>query len=307
MTEPLARYGLFSGCAVEHAGSPTRHATSALARALGIEFWEAPARGCCGARMDRPTDDAALRHLLAPLVEATNQELAILCLSPGCRQVIASHLPTIGYGTPATDTGTAQSPRTCDLLQLLAQEDVLARLVGSLTTRLAPLRVALHGSCHGDHIPAPALVQQPLNLSSTPGAENKASGPAQPRGSSPPDKGLADLIAMTGAEPLEEVSVAGRCTETPLLPMLANHQADAPACLALAARAGVDAMVTPCFLCFGALNERQRQLNRNDPIRSVPVLHMAQMLGMACGVAPLRLDLGHLAASARRVLAPFVI
>jgi len=36
------------------------------------------------------------------------------------------------------------------------------------------------------------------------------------------------------------------------------------------------------------------------------VLHLAQVLGVACGVAPLRLDLAHTAVSARRVLAPFV-
>lgn len=273
---------------------------------MGIELWEAPPRGCCGARVDRPADETALRELLAPLVGITSQGLATVCLSPGCRQVIASRLPTPGETMPAADAGTAQSPRTFDCVQLFAREDLVARLAAAPATSFSPLRVALHSTCHGDHIPLQGPARQPSNLTGTPGAQDGPDGSTEHGTSTSPGQALADLIAMTGAEPLEEVSVAGRCVESPLLPRPANRHPDAPTCLALAAQAGVDVLVTSCFLCFGELNERQRHLDRADPARSVPVLHLAQLLGVASGVAPLRLELGRLAVSARRVLASFV-
>ncbi|MGH2346104.1 MAG: helix-turn-helix domain-containing protein, partial [Chloroflexota bacterium] len=122
-----------------------------------------------------------------------------------------------------------------------------------------------------------------------------------------PAQALAAVIAVTDAEPLAEVSGEGRCAKTPLLPAPANRPVQAPGCLAVAARSGIDVSGTPCFLCFGVLNERQRRLSRDDPARSVPVLHLAQLLGMACGAAPVDLELGRITAPARPILAPFVL
>lgn len=300
-----ARYALFSGCAVEHTGSSARRATNTLARMLGIELWEAPARGCCGARVDRPADETALRDLEAPLIEATSQGLAIACLSPGCRQVIASHLLPTGQGVVAADPDAAP-PRVMDSIQLLTREDDPDRLTDALVRSLSPLRVALHSTCHGDHIPSPKPAPQRQNLAGAQGAPKEADGSTERDVTSPPAQALAGLIAVTGAASIEDVSIAGHCAETPLLPAPANRQAEPPPCLAVAARSGIDVLVTPCFLCFGVLNERQRRLSRDDPARSVPVLHLAQLLGMACGAAPVDLELSRITARARHILAPFV-
>ncbi len=297
-----AHYALFSGCAVNGGGSPARGAAIALARTLGIELWEAPALGCCGARVDRPADETTLRHLRDPLAEATNQGLAIACLSPGCRQVIASRLLPADQGNPAADPAGRPAPRVVDSVQLLTWAGDPDRLTNALVRSLSPLRVALHGACHGDHIPAPKPGPKKQNLL----GDHVAGGAAEHTAGIPPAHALAGLIAAAGAKPLEEVSLAGRCAKAPLLPRPVGTRADAPACLTLAAQAGVDVVVTPCFLCFGELNERQRRLSRDDPARSVPVLHLTQLLGLACGAAPQRLELRHLTVSARRLLVPFV-
>ena len=117
---------------------------------------------------------------------------------------------------------------------------------------------------------------------------------------------LVDLVGTTGATALLDVSAAGRCGTLHLRPARTRPAPDVR-CLTLAAEAGADVLVTPCFLCFGDLNHYQRTLDRADPARDIPVLHLSQMLGVACAVAPLRLDLTHTTASARRVLAPFVV
>jgi len=304
MKKDPVRYALFSGCAVEHTGASARRATIALARTLGIELWEAPARGCCGARADRPAGEKALRDLEAPLIEATSQELAIACLSPGCRQVIASRLCPITQGKPAAEPGP-MSPSVMDLVQLLTREDDPDRLANALVRSLSPLRIALHGTCHGDHIRSFEPTRQRSKLSGNPDPATEADKTAEHPGPAPTAQALAGLIAVTGAEPCEDVSIAGRCAATPLLPAPAGNQAAAPPCLDVAARSGIDLLVTPCFLCFGTLNERQRRLGRDDPARSVPVLHLAQLLGMACGAAPMDLKLPYLTAPARRVLAQF--
>jgi hypothetical protein len=165
--------------------------------------------------------------------------------------------------------------------------------------------VALHNTCHGDHVPTLDAAPRRSTRAGVANLRKEAAGAAERRGTTPSDQALAGLIAVTGAEPLEDVGIEGHCAETPLLPAPTGGIAEAPPCLTVAARSGIDLLVTPCFLCFGTLNERQRRLGRRDPARSVPVLHLAQLLGMACGAAPMDLKLPYLTAPARRVLAPF--
>jgi succinate dehydrogenase / fumarate reductase cytochrome b subunit len=299
------RYALFSGCAVGHLGSPARRATIALARMTGIELWEPPPRGCCGARVDRPAGEAVLRGIETPLTDGMSQGLAIACLSPGCRQVLTAHQVPTSRGRPEADPDPAPAPQVLDLVQILTREDDPNRLANALVRSLSPLRVALHNTCHGDHIPSPDSAPHRPTLVDVPGVPQEADGAAERTATTPSPQALAGLIAVTGAEPLEDVGIEGRCAETPLLPAPTGGNAEAPPCLRVAARAGIDLLVTPCFLCFGTLNDRQRRLGRRDPARSVPVLHLAQLLGMACGAAPMDLKLHYLTAPARRVLAPF--
>lgn len=300
------RYALFSGCAVGHLGWPARRATIALARMTGIELWEAPPRGCCGARVDRPADEAVLRGIETPLTEVMSQGLAVACLSPGCRQVLAAHPLSTSQAMLGADPEPAPAPQVLDVVQILTREDDPNRLANALVRSLSPLRVALHSICHGDHIPSPDSAPHRSTLVGVPGVPKEVGGAAERTAMTPSAQALAGLIAVTGAATLEDVGIEGRCAETPLLPASTGGNVEAPPCLTVAARSGIDLLVTPCFLCFGTLNERQRRLDRRDPARSVPVLHLSQLLGMACGAAPMDLKLRHLTAQARRVLAPFV-
>jgi hypothetical protein len=205
------------------------------------------------------------------------------------------------------DPDTAPVPQVLDIVQILTREDDPNRLANALVRSLSPLRVALHNTCHGDHTPSPDSAPHRSTLVGIPSVLKEADGAAERTATTPAAQALAGLIAVTGAEPLENVGIEGRCAETPLLPAPTGGNVEAPPCLTVAARLGTDLLVTPCFLCFGTLNERQRRLSRGDPARSIPVLHLAQLLGMACGAAPMDLKLRHVTAPAHRVLAPFVI
>src|SRR6185312_15111621 len=98
--------------------------------------------------------------------------------------------------------------------------------------------------------------RQQSKVTGTLAATSEVGKAAEHPGPMPAAQALAGLIAVTGAEPCEDVSIASRCAATPLLPAPAGNQAAAPPCLDVAARSGIDLLVTPCFLCFGTLNER---------------------------------------------------
>lgn len=336
----MYRSVLFTGCAAGSDGAPpVHHATIALARALRLELWEAPAAGCCGARPDRAVSGAQLRQALTPLGESVQQGLDVMCLSPACRCVVATHVAGERDQMGGTGEGSAaRVPRIHDVVRVLCQADGLERLTRAVRNSLAPLRVAIHATCHADHWlpamaapgaasavtrervtpaatqaqpaprPQPALLARAVQWARQPASPlaGDNTGGSTPRSApSPSDTGMADLIATTGATVLADVSLDGHghCATVQLRRAGVGPVAR---CLALAAQGGADLLVTPCFLCFSDLNHYQRTLERADPARNIPVLHLSQILGVACGVAPLQLDLTRTTASARCVLGPYV-
>lgn len=321
MVEAAGRYVLFSGCAHAGTGIAPRNATIGLVKALRIDpVYEAPDTGCCGARADRRVGDDARRKTLALVYDLARQGAGVLCLSPACRRVVSAYLPAT--------FGPARRPvEVRDIAQLLDKIYGSERLAAAATRGLMGLRVALHSTCHASHN---AVVREEL-LSDSPVAKGKAVLTALLTGSTslprllwergavtrtdrPADAAdiaaLAHVMAATGAEITRDVSVDGHCAGV-ALPMgmrgrVAGRRQPSP-CLSLAARAGADVLVTSCFLCYMGLNSHQRALPRAHPGRSVPVLHMSQLVGLACEVSPRRLELTRTTVSARRVLHPFVV
>ena len=321
MTDVLERHILFSGCAHARRGAPPRRSTIALARALQLDLWEAPNTGCCGARADRRVGEAARRQALDPLYDAARQHLDIVCLSPACRRVVAAHAP------PALDGERPGRPPVRDVTGLLAETYGTVRLARAAAGNgMSGLRVALHGTCHADHNVAMSDTPSTEGMAA-PGVAGLASllsrivplrlphrerevvtRTTKPVGT-PEGPALGELLAVVGADNAGDVSVAGCCTQHPLLLGLRGRLfggARSAPCLELAAQAGAHVLVTPCFLCFIGLNRYQRSLRRSHPARGVSALYVSQLLGLACGVAPLRLELARTTVSARRVLQPFV-
>lgn len=296
---------LFSGCAASRAGKPTQRATIALARALHIDLWAAPETGCCGARVDRRVSPGERRRALEPLYEGAHSGLDIVCLSPACRRVVAEAAPAV----------QRDAVRVREVVGLLHDVYGLANLAARATVGLGGLRVALHATCHGGHDAAATGPQGPGGVTGVGaalvgrllGVSRGAEAPLNEPQTVPL---LHDVVAVSGADLASDVSEPGRCAEHPLLGGLRGRfmgGARSAPCLALAARARADVLVTPCFLCFIALNRYQRGLAAGDPGRDVPVLHVSQLIGVACEVAPGRLDLTRTTVSARRALQPFVV
>ena len=310
VVDSVGQHVLFSGCASERRGQPARHATIALAKDLHIELWEAPSKGCCGARADRRVNEAARQRALAPLFEGTARGLDIVCLSPACQCVVAAQVAA-DKSAPA-----ARRPLVRTFTGLMAEESGRERLARAVPSGLAGLRVAVHSTCHGDHNPPrgvsarPSLSPATLMARLLPWSRRADDPVAAMQAAMGPVTALSSLVAATGAVSVGDASAAGQCQAYPLLKRASGpfrRGSGAAPCLAAAARAGVDMVVTPCFLCFMGLNSYQRGLPATDPARSIPVLHLSQLLGVACEVAPNNLDLSNTTASARRALATFVV
>lgn len=320
MVEGAGGHVLFSGCAYARNGTAPRHATIALVKALHVDpVYEAPDTGCCGARADRRVGDDARLKTLAPVYDLAQQGLDVICLSPACRRVVAAYLP-------ATH-GPARRPiQVRDVIQLLDGAYGLPRLANSVRRSLFGLRVALHSTCHANHN---AVVREQFLTGGTL-AKGLANVTAVLSGSTPLPRllrehgavvrtnkpaeatyvaALANVVATVGAQRAPDVSLSGHCAEV-ALPMglsrfVSGRRQPAP-CLALAVQAGADVLVTPCFLCYMGLNGQQRALPGTHPGRGIPVLHISQLVGLACEASPRRLELARTTVSARRALSPFL-
>src|SRR5205085_193229 len=194
-----------------------------------LDLWEAPNTACCGARADRRVGEAARRQTLDPLYDAARQGLDIVCLSPACQRVVATHAP------PALDVERPGASRVRDITGLLAETYGTARLAQAAAGNgLSGLRVALHGTCHADHN---------VLMRDTPSTEDKVTrGVPRLAGLLPKaassrlsrrERGagtrtletvgaqevlaLAELMAVVGTDDAGNVSVAGCCAQHPLL------------------------------------------------------------------------------------------
>jgi Fe-S oxidoreductase len=303
----MTRFVLYSGCAAEHDRRPVRWAALDVAKMLGLDLVESGVLACCGARAYHDDVAPSASHLLQPLVEPAKSGQPIVCLSPVCRQALACHLRV---QLEAAGDGSQLGETVIDYVKFMSRAgDFSPKLARSL----ARLNIALHSVCHAGHnqqLSPSAPLSQAAQVWRSSGATALAVAPlpaaaaiAPDVAASAPGEELGRIVAYTGAVVLRDVSAISDQNGNALTPeqpgVALRHS------IALAAEAGADLVVTPCHLCFSDLNRLQRTLQTHDPARSVPVFHLAQLLGLALDGNPVRLGLGDTAVSARKVLLPY--
>lgn len=326
MVEDVGRHILFSGCAHSRSGAPTRRAATALAKALHLDMWEAPETGCCGARADRKVSDEARQKALGPVYDGARQGLDVACLSPACGRVVGGFIAAMrdDAAHASGGSGAIRSIEVRDIAGLLDSYGLAQLAVAATANPLGGLRVAIHASCHGDHN---AFVRPEHD---EPEADAGRGGlGARLAGVLPRRRGSQEMVARTdqaathqatqelaavvqavGPSIAGDVSAEGHCPEHDLVLNVKDRVLGAPAsapCLSVAARNGVDVVVTPCFLCYIGLNAYQKGLKGDNPAKAVPVLYLAQLVGLACDVAPQELGLMGLVTPARRILTPYLV
>lgn len=286
----MMRYAFFPGCVLDGAAAEAREATVKVARALDIELVELPGWTCCGASHAQEVDElAALAVNARNLALAEKLGLPLLTACSTCTLMLRKAKAALDGGMKdkvngllaAAGMAYAGTTDVTHLLWALVRDYGLDRLRAKVTRPLGGLKVAGYYGCH--------ILRPPQVMD--------FEDHARPRS-------LAALIAALGAEPVE-LATGRRCcgfhavfpAERDVFKMTGTINADAIA-------AGADCIVTPCPLCQMQLDMRQPEgKEATGTAGDVPVLHLAQLVGLALGMTGSELGLGRHVTAAAHVAA----
>ena len=256
-----AALSYYPGCSLEGSARELDGSIRALSAALGIQLRELEDWSCCGASAAHAASaelalGLAARNLV--LAERAGRDLIVPCASCFSRLKHAEH------ALLAAPPGKRRLPgfpyegrvRVWDLVEFLAQEELLARLTAQVRRPLAGLTAACYYGC---------LTQRPPRVT---GAAN----PEDPRG-------MERLLTALGAVAVEWSLKTECCggshalTRPDVVERLVGRLA------ARAREAGAECLVVACQMCQANLDMRQPP---GPP--ALPVLYLSELAGLALGL-----------------------
>jgi len=273
------RYAYYPGCSLSGTAREYDASTRALCDRLGIELEEIPDWSCCGASAVEPVS-----HLLTHALPARNLALAESMqdmegvLIP-CSACYLNHLRVEMEVDSDEERKKAVNEllgleglvysgfgeRVLHLLQVLNDPEVLQELAQGTARPLSNLKVAPYYGCQ---------ILRPFARFDHP--EN-------------PGSMLGPLHAVQAG--IHSWRMGNKCCGASL--MTTHKDAalrDVGAILHMAQ--GADVLVTVCPMCQMNLEGFQKQALRKHPgNQPVPVLYLPQLLGLALGLSPERLEL----------------
>lgn len=271
-----AAVSYYPGCSGHGTGVEYDVSARKVCAALGIELAEVEDWNCCGATSAHSLDDALALALGArnlALAEAQGaEELVTPCAACYSRLRYASaHVAE--HGTPIGLPEVKGRARVLHLLDLLATEARVEALRAKAFTELKGLKAACYYGC---------LTVRPPDITGHPDPENPTT--------------MDRLLEAMGVE-VVRWPYKTRCCGT----SLAMTRTDIVAALcddiaAMARRAGAEAIVTACPLCFVNLDTRQTSA---EP---VPVLYFTELMALFMDVDGCRRTLRRHAVSPVRLL-----
>jgi succinate dehydrogenase / fumarate reductase cytochrome b subunit len=286
----MMRYAFFPGCVLEGAAAEALTATQTVARALDIELVELPGWTCCGASHAQDVNE-----LVALAVNARNLALAeklglpLLTVCSTCTLMLRKAKAALDGGLKEKVNGLLAgaglayegTAEVGHLLWVLVRDYGPDRLRAKVVRPLTGLKVAGYYGCH--------ILRPPQVMD--------FEDHARPRS-------LATVIAALGAEPVEMASARKCCGFHAVFPAERDVHKMTGGINAEALAAGADCIVTPCPLC-------QMQLDMYQPegkaavgaTGDIPVLHLAQLVGLALGLPGEELGLGRHVTAARQLAA----
>jgi succinate dehydrogenase / fumarate reductase, cytochrome b subunit len=282
------RYAYFPGCVTKHGSLELDVATRAVCERLGIELDELASAPCCGAGDLQEIDPqltAALNALTLAQAERKKADVLTVCnvCTLNLRQTNAL-LAADQVARAAADKALAAAGwsysggvEVTQLLWVLWKELGTTRLAEAVTRRLTGVVVAPFYGCQALR-PGGAGIFASIGVN----ADDSADLPSA----------MEDLVGACGAR---AVDYDGRlkCCGWPIAGARDGASATMAARVVLnAARAGADAIVTPCPLCHTSLEAGQRDARRlvGEELR-LPILHLPQLIGLALGCSPAELGL----------------
>ena len=275
------RVAFFPGCVAKGGAPELYRSVRQVLGPLGIEAEELEDAACTGAGVlseRSPLLADTLNGRTFAMAEARGLPLMTICSTCtgtmlACRRRLEDpeHRARVNELLAPEGLRYQGTVEVKHLLWILFEEVGLDRVRALVRRPLTGLRVAPFYGCY--------LVR--------PSALTSADHPER-------DRYLEDLIVALGGEPVEYEG-ARACCGFPIVTMNRDNA------LRLTGRRvreakdrGADLMVTPCPLCHLNLDGQQAEAARalGTPL-GVPVLHLPQLLGLAFGLGPRELGLGH--------------
>ncbi|WP_371363507.1 8-methylmenaquinol:fumarate reductase membrane anchor subunit [Sporomusa rhizae] len=272
------KYAFFPGCVLEGAAKENYLATTAVTKALDIELIEIPGWTCCGASHVQDVDDLAATAINARSIALAEQmNLPLLTVCNTCTLMLRSAKTKLDNGQKDQVNAILSSAglkyqgtsHITHLLWILVNDYGLEKLQSNVTQPLFKLKVAPYYGCHILRPPAIMNVEDHANPQT-----------------------LEKLIRALGAESVDfpaRLSCCGFHATYTAAEDIIRITGETNQC---AVKAGADCIVTPCPLCQMSLDmnqpEGQKAVNCH---MEMPVLHLAQLVGLAIGLAPDQLGL----------------
>jgi succinate dehydrogenase / fumarate reductase cytochrome b subunit len=289
------KYAYFTGCVAKGTCPELHHSTVELGKLLGIDLWEMTDATCCGAgviRDENPELQIALNARTFAMAEAAGMDIVNICST--CQQ-------NLGQDNRALREDAALLARTNEvlaaggmhysgkvqiknLLWVLVGDYGLDRLKEKVVRPLTGLKVASYYGCQ--------LLR-----------------PIEDTGFDDPDSPTSfdNLVRALGGTPVEYAGKT-RCCGFHILTVNEDTSTKmAVKRLEEAEEAEADIMVTPCPLCHTSLDAYQPRATRlqGSSVR-MPILHLSQLVGLACGIDIADLQLNKLMVSPQKALSSFM-
>ncbi|HWR39277.1 MAG TPA: CoB--CoM heterodisulfide reductase iron-sulfur subunit B family protein [Patescibacteria group bacterium] len=264
------KYAFFPGCVLEGAAKENYIATTKVANALGIELVEIPGWSCCGASHVQDVDELAITALNGrnlALAEAMGLPLLTVCntctlmLRKAKAQLDNGQKEKVNQILAKANLHYAGNSEVTHLLWVIAGDYGLEKLKKLVRRPLTGLKVAGYYGCHLLRPPAIMDFEDYANPQS-----------------------LENLIVTLGAEPVDFSAKLQCCGFHATYPAENDVIRITGRTNQSAAQAGADCIVTPCPLCQISLDINQQEgLRAVEGSRELPVLHLAQLIGLALG------------------------
>jgi len=289
--KPL-RYAYFTGCVAKGSCPELHRSTVELAKKIGIELWEMTGAACCGAGVihdENPELQIALNARTLAMAEQQGMDIVNICST--CQQNLGqdakalrdnpdlrAHINKILAETGLQYNGNVQVK---NLLWVLVADYGLERLAQQVTNPLTDLQVASYYGCQ---------LLRPVDETGFEDPDNPTS--------------FDNLVAALGGTPVDYAGKT-RCCGFHILTVNENTSTKmAVKRLQEAEAAEADIMVTPCPLCHVSLDAYQpRGRALHNAPGKMPVVHLSQLVGLACGVDTGSLQLNRLMVSPQKALA----
>ena len=270
------KYSLYPGCAGEATTKEAWSATSRLLDFLGMDVTENSAYSCCGAGVveeEDPEFEYTLNARNFALAEKEERDIVVICNT--CLLTMLNTKKTLAENQTLYQQVNADlaeigleykgEVRIKHFMWLLRDDIGLDRLKELIKVPIRNVKIAPFYGCH---------IVRPSEVI----ADDKE-----------PDF-LSRLIKACGAEEVDYDHKYNCCGFHILLNDQATSLKMTEKCLSNAEKSSADMLVTPCTLCHISLDGYQKPANI-DNRTEIPVLHLAQMLGLAMGIGPKELGL----------------